>query len=258
MLAGVRGGRRELLRYVPAPEECIMSVMALPPASHPPGRWRFPVPGTVGFTAPDLAELPDVGGRCQLVDGTLLLSRPGGFTLDDLDRTPEGDGNRYELIDGTLVVSPAPALAHQFVVARLTDRLRDACPPELFVFPASPAIRRGRRTSVEPDIAVVRRGDIQLGAQAFTGVPVLVVEVLSPSSLARDQVEKRRVYAGLGVPSYWIVDPSPRTGPAVTVLRLGPDAGTYVEVAAVGPADSLAVTAPFPFELRPAELHDIS
>ena len=230
-----------------------MSVMAVPPAP-PPDPWLFPTPGPAGFATADLADLPDDGTHYELADGVLLATRPGGLTVADLDRIPGGDGNSYELVDGMLVVSPAPTVAHQFVAARLTALLTAACPADLFVFGASPAVQKGRRSSVEPDVTVARMADLRLDGP-YTGVPVLVVEVLSPSSVALDRVVKRSVYAQLGVPFYWIVDPSPPRGPAVTVLRLDTDGGYRKDVIA-GPHDTVAVQDPFPVAFRPADLRE--
>ena len=64
-------------------------------------------------------------------------SRP--FTVTDLDKVPD-DGRRYELVDGVLMVSPAPSVQHQHVLARLLVLLDVACPPRVFVLPG-PAVR---------------------------------------------------------------------------------------------------------------------
>jgi Uma2 family endonuclease len=56
------------------------------------------------------------------------------FTVDDLDQTPD-DGRRYELVDGVLIVSPAPTVPHQVVLSELAVQLHHACPPDLFAAP---------------------------------------------------------------------------------------------------------------------------
>jgi Uma2 family endonuclease len=65
-------------------------------------------------------------------DVKLPWSYGAPLTRDDLDRMPD-DGHRYELIDGVLVVSPAPKPLHQRVVGNLLYDLRLACPPDLEV-----------------------------------------------------------------------------------------------------------------------------
>ena len=59
---------------------------------------------------------------------TSVIPHGRPFTVDDLEGMPD-DGNRYELIDGMLHVSPAPWLGHQVVLAEVYDRLRVALPP---------------------------------------------------------------------------------------------------------------------------------
>jgi Uma2 family endonuclease len=231
-----------------------MSVMAVPPP--PPVPWPFPAPGPAGFAPADVAGLPADGNRYELVDGTLVVSRPGGLAVEDLDGIPGGDGNRYELVDGMLVVSPAPGVAHQVVADEIMVRLRAACPPHLWVLSSSPEIRTGQHGSVIPDVVVLRRADVTRALdRPFAGVPLLSVEVVSPSTRTIDRMVKRAVYARLGVASYWLVDPSPRTGPAVTVLRLDPAAGGYREERTAGPGGTLTVTEPFPVTIPVAALH---
>ena len=105
-----------------------MSVMAVPPpAPPPPSPWLFPTPGPDGFAAGDLAALPDDGSRYELVDGTLVVSRPGGLTDADLERVVDGGSNRYELIDGMLHVSPCPVPRRQVVLGELFVRLHAGC-----------------------------------------------------------------------------------------------------------------------------------
>lgn len=173
--------------------------------------------------------------------------RPDGFTVDDLTELPE-DGRHYELVDGTLVVSPAPRWEHQAAVAALSALLRDACPDNLWVFAPAPAVRRDPRTSLEPDLSVVRRSDLVRG-QAYTETPVVVAEILSPSTAGVDTTLKRHVYARLGVPFYWIVD---EDEPSVTILTLTDN--TYSEYVVVRGNDAVDVRSPFPVTVEPAKL----
>jgi Uma2 family endonuclease len=77
------------------------------------------------------------------------------FTVAELDRMPD-DGHRYELLDGTLVVSPRPGNPHQVVAFTLATALDRACPPELQVVP-EPAVQISRKTEFAPDLVVIRQ-----------------------------------------------------------------------------------------------------
>ena len=114
--------------------------------------------------------------------------KPGEpFTVSDLDRMPD-DGHRYELLDGTLIVSPAPGPPHQRVAVMLCHVLELACPADLIVFP-NVAVRIGPHSALEPDVAVTRAADVS-GAR-LTRPPLLVAEILSPDSALRDLNLKR-------------------------------------------------------------------
>ena len=141
------------------------------------------------------------------------------WTVDDLDRLPD-DGLQYELLDGILLVSPAPMLRHQRAAARLHLLLAPACPDDLEVYFAPVDWRPDLRTSLQPDLLVVRREDLE--ERNLTRPLVLAVEVLSPSSRRKDAVLKRSKYQDSGIGHYWIVDPA---GPSILALELVD--GTY-------------------------------
>ena len=148
------------------------------------------------------------------------LAQDGAFTWDDLQTMPE-DGFRSELVDGQLLVTPSPRPRHQRAVGRLLG-LPAACPAELEVV-LSPCDWKVSPTTVfEPDLMVVRRDQLDLD-QPFTGMPLLVVEVRSPSTAATDQTLKRQQYEQHGAAAYWLVDPggpvTPRLDPARTGQR---------------------------------------
>jgi Uma2 family endonuclease len=175
-----------------------------------------------------------------------IPARRGGFTVDDLDAMPD-DGRRYELVDGMLLVTPAPRWEHQDASLELGSILRSACPDE-FVALNPIDVRGGPGTSVQPDLSVVRASDLVSG-RPFLSAPVLAVEIASPGTARVDRLLKRSVYASLGVPSYWIVDCDE---PSVTALRLVGD--LYVEQATARGDETLTVTEPFPLILRPSQL----
>ena len=170
----------------------------------------------------------------------------GPWTVDDLDDFPEGTGWRYELIDGALLVSAEPSLQHQRVSAALLRLLQDAVPADLEVFlPID--VRLSPVRQIAPDITVVRRSDAT--GRRLDGVPVLVVEVQSPSTRAVHLTLKRRVLEEAGVPSSWLLEPDLLV---LTVLEL--EAGTFREVARVAGDEPFEAVRPFPVRVVPTRL----
>jgi Uma2 family endonuclease len=176
----------------------------------------------------------------------------GEFTVEDLERMPD-DGRRYELLDGVLLVSPAPGVWHQEVAGTLYRLLYQACPPALHVVIAPFEWRRGRGTALQPDVLVARRDDL-LAVQSggFLGQPpVLAVEVLSPSSRRIDRLSKLSAYEEAGVDSYWLVDPGPHA-PSLHALDLLD--GRYVEVGCPSGEQAWQAQRPFAVTVVPADL----
>jgi Uma2 family endonuclease len=174
--------------------------------------------------------------------------KPGEpFTVSDLDRMPD-DGHRYELLDGTLIVSPAPGPPHQRVAVMLCHVLELACPEDLIVFP-NVGVRIGPRSALEPDVVVARPADVS-GAR-LARPPLLVAEVLSPDSALRDLNLKKAAYARFGIPSYWVIDPDLEQ-PGLRAFELV--SGVYREMAQVTGDEPFNVGRPFPVEIVPSRL----
>src|SRR5262245_52068271 len=120
------------------------------------------------------------------------------WTYDDLVAMGEPqDGRKYEIFDGELIVSPAPAMWHQEVLKRLFrefDHLERSRIAKVFFSPFDVILSRTK--VVQPDLLVVRwdRRSI-LERRGATAAPDLVVEVVSPSNTRHDRVRKRRFYA---------------------------------------------------------------
>jgi Uma2 family endonuclease len=172
------------------------------------------------------------------------LSPPeGGWTADDLAAFPD-DGLRYELVDGVLLVSAAPSEEHQIALANLFVLLHAAAPGDLRVFFAPYDVRFSPRRQLQPDVVVLPK-DRTLADRT----PLLVVEVLSPSTRAADTTLKRHVFEHGGVASYWLVDP---LVPSLTVLELVDDG--YVERATVAGDQPYDAVAPFPLRVVPVDL----
>lgn len=185
----------------------------------------------------------------MVVMATYALPRGqgGAFTVEDLDALPE-DGNRYELVDGVLLVSAAPVPRHQWVQRELMLRLDAGAGRDWVVLAAPTDVRVGVHTSLEPDLVVIARAAVPHLA-GFVPVPTLCVEVLSPSTRKVDVGTKSLALAAIGVPSYWLVDPAV---PSILVRRLVGD-GYLDDRLAVG-EELLEVQVPYPVALRPADL----
>ena len=129
-------------------------------------------------------------------------------TITELLALPE-DGLRHELLDGEHVVTPAPVPRHQLAVGAFVHALQDVVwdreDMEVFTSPAD--IVLGPRTLVQPDIFVIRRhpGNPPRSWDDV-GIPLLTIEILSPSTAARDRGRKRKLYLNAGVREYWIID----------------------------------------------------
>jgi Uma2 family endonuclease len=186
--------------------------------------------------------------------GTMTASHaaiPTGrpFTVADLEAMPD-DGNRYELIDGMLIVSPAPSWPHQEMGATAYVVLRAACPREYRVMIAPFALQMANDSEVQPDVLVTRYTD--LTPKILPVAPLLAVEVLSHSTALHDRNTKKAYYARIGVPAYWLLDP---TEPgSLTVFELVDD--DYRPVAQVAGDEAFDAERPFPVRIVPARLLD--
>jgi Uma2 family endonuclease len=128
------------------------------------------------------------------------------YTVDDLERFPD-DGNRYELLDGLLLVTPPPGVPHQIIANRLASLLTAAVGWSGQAHVVGPgAIVTPPRTQLQPDILVYpARYPIDIKWQDVTE-HWLAVEVLSRSSRVYDREFKRDAYFALGVVEVWLVD----------------------------------------------------
>ncbi len=140
------------------------------------------------------------------------------YTVADLDRFPE-DGNRYELLDGVLLVTPAPGAMHQLLAVRLIALLQVAVGAARHAFVFGPgAVSFPPRTQLEPDVLVAPySANLSDNWQDLTG-HWLAVEVISRSSRIYDREFKRDAYLALGVHEVWLVD---RWDLSVDVARAG-------------------------------------
>ncbi|HXU32696.1 MAG TPA: Uma2 family endonuclease [Thermoanaerobaculia bacterium] len=177
------------------------------------------------------------------------------FTYDDYLLLPE-DGPRYELIEGELLMTPAPLMGHQRLSSRLHVRIGSfverhglgevfAAPTDVYLSPTN---------VVQPDLLFVAKEHLDRVVRAcLQGPPDLVIEILSDGSRERDEVAKLRLYAKFGVPEYWLADAFRQ---AVRVHRLAN--GTYRMVAELGAEAGDHLTSPLlpGLDIDLAELFD--
>ena len=139
------------------------------------------------------------------------MAAPVYYTANQVRALPE-DGNRYEVVHGELLVTPAPRLWHQEIVARLhmaLSRYLEAEPvAHAFFSPAD--ISWGPDTLVQPDVFAVPLEQARTLDWSRIQDLLLAIEVLSPSSARADRFTKRIEYQRRGVTLYWIVDPEER------------------------------------------------
>ncbi|MGH8960747.1 MAG: Uma2 family endonuclease [Jatrophihabitantaceae bacterium] len=174
-----------------------------------------------------------------------LLDLPRVWTPDDLDQLlPEGaDWRRYEIVDGSLVVSPSAGSRHEIVSARLLARVYPSLPDGYEVVgPLGLDLGASYRI---PDLMVIPTGPYAQG-RALVRPPdaLLAVEIVSPSSRTTDRITKPAQYAAAGIGAYWRVETDPDV--TLTAYALEPGASTYTELGTWGPGHSAALTEPFP------------
>lgn len=162
----------------------------------------------------------------------------------DRDALPE-DGHRYEVVDGALVVTPAPSPAHQIALFGLYRQLYASCPRHLWVLGAPLDVVLDARTVVQPDLLVARRD--QLTPRGLTGPPELAIEILSPSTQVVDRTLKLDRYERAGTRAYWLADPD-----ALTLTGYELSAGHLHQRAHVTGHDSWTATIPYPVTITPA------
>ena len=161
------------------------------------------------------------------------------WTYSEFARLPSGGSERHEVIAGELFVTPAPTSGHQRTMMRLAAALYGFVEEHGLgeVLPGPIDVLFAEGDYLEPDLVFVSRGrETLVTDRGVEGPPDLVVEILSPSTEARDRGIKLERYRHFGVAEYWIVDPDRRT---VEVWRL---AGGAEDAVVLGTEDVLRWT----------------
>jgi Uma2 family endonuclease len=144
------------------------------------------------------------------------------FSYDEYRALPE-TGPHYQLVDGDLIMSPAPTFRHQIIAKRLVLFLgmhaQQHSLGELLFAPLD--VIFSDEDVYHPDIVFISNARKSIIVpEGLRGTPELCVEILSPSNMELDQKTKRLLYARFGLPELWIVDPFANT---VQIFRLQED-----------------------------------
>jgi len=140
------------------------------------------------------------------------MSATRTWTREEVLALPD-DGNRYELVDGELLVSPSPRFRHQRAVGELFVLLHRYVAAHnlggVLFSPADLDLHSGQLLQPDLFVGAMIEGR-EPGSWEDIGIPILIAEVLSPSTTRYDREVKRSRYQHSGVPVYWIVDPDAR------------------------------------------------
>jgi Uma2 family endonuclease len=180
--------------------------------------------------------------------GTNSLSRwtapDGRWTEPDLHLFPQ-DGHRYEIVDGSLHVTPPLDGPHEAIVRAVLTMLRGAAPEGWWVCDRV-GIEAGRSNLI-PDVTVLR----PYSSGAIWADPAdvaCVIEVETETSRRYDRLLKPTLYAEAGIPAFWRIEPEPE--PVLHTYALGADG--YQAEKTVRGADLVQVDAPFPVRVAPS------
>lgn len=135
------------------------------------------------------------------------LIKETNLTYDDYASID--DGNRYELVDGQLeLMSPAPSVIHQMVSFQMQKNIAESCESDYVILNAPIDVILADNEVRQPDLVLIHRERMNiLSNRGVVGPPDLVVEILSPSTLKRDKIDKLNTYANFRIPEYWTVEP---------------------------------------------------
>ena len=192
---------------------------------------------------------PSPEGRL-LMTSAPIYPQADPWTFDDLDRLP--DGLHYEIIDGSLLVSPPPAAFHQLTAVRLLSQIEATLPDDWVVL--SPSGVDVAVSYLEPDLAIVRAEALEANPKRFAAADLLLVaEIISPSNASIDRREKPVRYAEAGIPHFWRIELEGDRAPYLVRYGLDDSGSKYAELGTVWVDEEETVDIGFPVTLRPAE-----
>jgi Uma2 family endonuclease len=155
---------------------------------------------------------------------TFIVDRSKKWTVEDYLQLEED--TKCEILDGELLMTPAPLISHQRTLASLYQQLvifiNQQQTGELFIAPVD--VYFDRENVYQPDLVFVSAARSSIVQEkGIMGVPDLVVEVISPSNSYIDRYSKKAKYEQFGVKEYWIADPANQT---LEIFALG-STGNY-------------------------------
>ncbi|WP_218009704.1 Uma2 family endonuclease [Actinomadura kijaniata] len=183
------------------------------------------------------------------------------YTIHDVIELNTGGWPRFEVLDGALLVSPAPGLDHQNISDNLRYVLGRVVPPKTAITSAANLRLHDDLTAFIPDL-VVTHPEVKARDRAFYEADdaLLVIEVVSPGNRRQDRVTKHAVYAEAGIPFYWRVETVPFRSqgdaqlPVVLVHALSGDG--YRELERLPAGEPGRLTHPFTVEFDPQDMLD--
>jgi Uma2 family endonuclease len=137
-----------------------------------------------------------------------IITEKKKHTYEDYLKTPENE--RYELIEGELIMTPSPVPKHQRISGKIEFELRKYVRENNLgeVFDAPCDVVLDNENVVQPDIMFIAKDRLHIiGEKNIQGAPDLVIEIISEDSAYRDMVQKKKLYARFDVKEYWIVIP---------------------------------------------------
>lgn len=137
----------------------------------------------------------------------------GTRTYEDFLEITQNSEDRYEFIDGEIYLLSSPKIAHQYSLTEVFGQFYNWFKgKQCLVFSAPNDIKLKRNPDrinvVQPDLMVICDLDEKTGDDGYyTGIPVLIVEIISESTRSKDMVKKLALYMDCGVEEYWVVNP---------------------------------------------------
>jgi Uma2 family endonuclease len=138
------------------------------------------------------------------------LDFPGPYDASDWAKTPEDF--RAELIEGHIVLSPAPFFDHQYLISLIYDQISPQAKKNDALVMLSPFdVKLSQITFLQPDLLYLTASRIKQIKKFMHGAPDVVIEIVSPSARKRDRIKKFNLYQKYKVPEYWLFDPVKQT-----------------------------------------------